>query len=178
MVCDFASRATGHVGSPSCLHLIFLSRRQFSPLVWQESVANRETFFAEPTLQLLHKLQAPCPGLSLTPSRRTPSRAMSSYSTVSETNCKRVTHRSLSCRVATLLVRLPPLHIPPHHSTVPHQVVIWLPHLKFERIYPQNIPLKRKLEEKCLFGFLYSKLHCMDRCFFFIFWLFFLFFSC
>lgn len=126
----------------------------------QDLLANLDAFFAEPTPQLLHKLQGPCPGLSLTPSRRTPSRAMSSCSTASETNCKRVTHRSLSCRVATLLVRLPPPHIPRHHSTTPHQVVIWLPRLRFElHIYT----LKRKLEEKCLFGFLLPALRCVDR---------------
>lgn len=103
----------------------------------QDSAANFVIFFTEPTPQLLHKLQAPCPGLSSTLSRRTLSRAMSSCSTAFETNCKRVTHRSLSCRVAILLVRLPPLHIPRHHSTTPRQVVIWLPRLRSElHIYP------------------------------------------
>jgi hypothetical protein len=150
MVCDFASRAMGHVGSPSRLPSFP------SPDVpCQDSLANLDAFFAEPTPQLLHKLQGPCPGLSLTPSRRTPSRAMSSCSTASETNCKRVTHRSLSCRVATLLVRLPPLHIPRHHSTTPHQVVIWLPRLRFEL----HIPLKGNSRRSVCLGFFY--LHCV-----------------
>lgn len=136
VVSDFASRAIGHVGSPLCLPLIFFPSR-YVPSTCQDLLANFDDFFTEPTPQLLHKPQGPCLGPLSTPSRRIPSRAMSSCSTPFETNCKRVTHRSLSCRVATLLVRLPPLHIPRHHSTTPHQVVIWLPRLRFElHIYP------------------------------------------
>lgn len=55
-----------------------------------------------PMPALAFKPPAPCRGLSSLRSRRTPSRAMSSCSTVSATNCLHGTRRSLSCPAATL----------------------------------------------------------------------------